>query len=332
MAHLNRLPVLAATAALLWSCAVPPAAAGQPGPPAGAPDSTAPRAPATSYSTVPDDFSLTISPTRLAIGPADVGKAHEITVVNRGRLPVRVDVEERDFTGGVDGALLFQEQAPYSASRWLTVEPTALDVPPGQSAAVRLTVALPAAPEPGDHQVAVVFLVKAGVTGANVLVNRGVATPVYVTVPGPVDDHTTVSDLSVPGFTLGGATPISVRVHDHGTVHRDFRGRSALTVDAAGSPRPFPDFTVLRGGTRVVATTWDPPLLCVCHPSITVANDNGQTSTVTARVVVLPLHLIGAVVAVLVLAWLAWRLGRRRYRAAVAAAAAAHADEPPTGP
>jgi len=280
----------------------------------------------TSYAPVPSDFSLTISPTRLVIGQADLdpdaATVAEILVVNRGRAAVTVTVQKRNFSGGAAGELVFRETAPYSASDWVTVSPTSFAVAPGAAQTVTAAVRVAANPEPGDHQVAIVFLVPAGETGANIRINRGVATPLYVTVPGATDDSASLSGLQAPGFAMGGPVTISADVHNTGTVHRDFRGTTPLVVHAAGERVVFPDFTVMRGSTRHVITAWDPPFLCVCHPTVSVANTNGPMQTATVRVIVFPLHLLGAVVGTLLVLALMLYLWRRRYRANVLRAAA----------
>ena len=277
----------------------------------------------TSYRPAPTEFSLTVSPTRLVVGPADISSTPEILVVNRGHVPVEVNVQKRDFTGGTDGSLVFQKHAPYSASSWVTVSPTNFRVAPGAAQAVTANITVPPKPEPGDHQVALVFLVPAGETSANIRINRGVATPMYITVPGPTDDSASITDLGARGFVLGGGSvDLTAKVHNNGTVHRDFRATTRLTVDAAGTPNAFPDFTILRGSTRDIGTTWDPPLLCVCHPTVSFRNADGSVQTATVRVIVFPLHLLGILVGALLLVFVGVRLWRRQYRANVTRAAA----------
>jgi hypothetical protein len=194
-------------------------------------------------------------------------------------------------------------------------------VAPGATQVVRADIKVPAAPEPGDHQVAIVFLVAAGQSSANIKINRGIATPVYITVPGPTDDSVALGALTTPGFALRGPVDISATVHDTGTVHRDFRGKNPLVIDAAGARSAFPDFTVLRGGSRDIHTTWDPPLLCICHPTVSFANADGTVQSATVRVVVFPLDLLGALIVGAVLIVLALRWRGRRYRAGVLRAA-----------
>ncbi|MEP7091774.1 MAG: hypothetical protein ABI776_16865, partial [Nocardioidaceae bacterium] len=145
-------------------------------------------------------FSLAISPTRLVVGHGQGGTTQRIKVINGGTSSLHVDVTKRDFAGGRDGSMVLAATAPYSASRWVSIAPTNLDVPAGETRVVTAKVSIPAEPEPGDHQVALVFLVPAGRTSANVKINRGIGTPVYVTAPGRIDDSVTVQALDAPWF------------------------------------------------------------------------------------------------------------------------------------
>lgn len=278
----------------------------------------------TSYRPSGSEFSLTVSPTRLVLGPTDLDKSASILVVNRGTHPVAVTLQKRDFTGGRDGSLAFQKQAPYSASAWVTVAPTAFTIAPGATQTVTVAVKLPVGPEPGDHQVALVFLVPATATKANVRINRGVAAPVYITVPGPIDSSVVPTDLQAPGFMMWGTADVTATLRSTGTVHRDFRGTAPLLLTGGGDSTAFPDFTVLRGATRDVSTTWDPPLLCICHPTVSVVNAAGVASSVDVQVVVLPLHLLAIVLLAGLAIWFGVWWSRRR------AATRAAAATPPT--
>lgn len=268
-------------------------------------------------------FSLAISPARLIVGQAAVGSTQEVQVINGGTAPMPVTVDKQNFVADRTGTLVYQETAPYSASDWVTITPTSFEVPPGETQVVEISIKLPAKPEPGDHHLALVFLVPAGETEANVRVNRGIGSPVFITVPGPVDSSASVTGLDAGWFSSGGPVDVDATVEDTGTVHRDFRGRTPLLLDAAGDAEPFPDFTVLRDGVRDISTTWDPPLMCVCHPSVTVVNDDGTTSTKSVRVIVFPIWWALGILGALVVALVASRLARRRYRNQVLSAAAA---------
>jgi hypothetical protein len=201
------------------------------------------------------------------------------------------------------------------------VSPKQVTLRPGKAQVVTATIKAPKAYEPGDHQMALVFMVPAGKSDKNIRVNRGVGLPIYITAPGPVVDSVALTGLDAPGFVSGGSVPITATVTNHGTVHHDFRAPSPLTVTGAGKAKPFPDFTVPRDSVRDVATTWDPPFLCVCHPTVTMTSADGGVQTV--RVIVFPWQWFAAGVGAVLLVLLLVRTSRRRYQATVAKAAAA---------
>ncbi len=258
---------------------------------------------------------MQVTPTRLIV-PAGTSE-HRFDVTNKGREAFQVTVEKSDFVAGESGAMRFQAGAPYAAAAWAEVSPARLTVPPGETRPVTLRVVVPRTPEPGDHQFAVIFKVPATKTTANIRINRGIAAPVFVTVPGAIDRSAEIAELRAPGFVLGGPVPITARIRGTGTVHRDFRGAERLRIRAGGSDLLFPDFTVVRGATREVAATWDTPLVCFCD--VTVAVPGGNTRTV--QVVVFPLHLVVVLVALVMGGALIWVVARHRYRRRVEAAA-----------
>lgn len=299
---------------LAWSTALDPGSAARAAGPSVTPTPTlsASPTPTATYSLKPSDFALMVSPTRLVLGPGHAGTKQEIQVVNRGQSPLTVTAQKRNFSAGLNGSLNYQDTAPYSASTWLTIAPTTFVLPPGATQVVTATVAIPAEPDAGDHQVAIVFLVPAGQTTANVKINRGISIPLFVTVPGPTTDTTTLSGLDAPWFATRGPVQVTATVHNTGTVHHDFRAAAPLTMTAAGSTTAFPDFTVMRDADRDIATTWDPPLLCVCHPSVTMHNADGTIQTASIRVVVFPLLPVATVLVLLLLALVGLRWRRHR--------------------
>ncbi|WP_214109612.1 hypothetical protein [Acrocarpospora catenulata] len=267
------------------------------------------------------DFSLEVSPTRLTIPAGKASTAQEFQLINKGRAAFDVTVEKADFTTGEDGSLRFQPQAPFAAAAWARVEPSSLRVEPGTTRKVTLRVDVPPAPEPGDHQFAVIFKVPAGDNGSNIRINRGVAAPVFVAVPGAVDTSAEIAGLTAPEYVLGGPVPITARIRSLGTVHRDFRGAGRLQAQVGGESVAFPDFTVVRGATREVTTLWDPPLVCFCDVTVAVDTPGPGVRSATVPIIVFPLHLAMILVVVLLTLLLAGWLVRRRRRAKATAAA-----------
>ncbi|MDQ1366133.1 MAG: hypothetical protein QOE57_2175, partial [Acidimicrobiaceae bacterium] len=141
------------------------------------------------------------------------------------------------------------------------------------------------------------------------------------TVAGVTNDSTSLSDLSAKGFATGGPVKITATIHDTGTVHRDFRGATPLRISASGTAAAFPDFTVMRGATRDLSTTWNPPLMCICHPSVSVVNADGTRHSMTIQVVVVPLPLLGFIGGGLLMVLAGLWITRRQYRASVNKAA-----------
>jgi hypothetical protein len=278
----------------------------------------------TSYSLSPKQFGLSISPTRLIIGATDIAKTQQVTVANLGQAPLTVTVDKRNFTSGSNGTLDYQKDAPYGAASWVAVSPTRFTLASGQAQIVTADITPPDSPEPGDHQVALVFLIPGGRADGNIKINRGIAAPAYITVPGKVDDSVSLTGLTAPRFAKGGPVTVTAAVHNLGTVHRDFRAPSPLTVDSGGKKTAFPDFTVPRDSTRDISVAWDPPLMCICHPTVHFANAGKAMQTQSVRVIVFPWHLLAILVGVLLLLLFVVRSARRRYRAQVMKAAALH--------
>ena len=202
--------------------------------------------------------------------------------------------------------------------------PTRFTLASGQAQIVTADIAPPDSPEPGDHQVALVFLIPGGVSRGKHQDQPGDRSPAYITVPGTVDDSVSLTGLSAPRFAKGGPVMVTATVHNLGTVHRDFRAPASLTVDSAGKKTAFPDFTVPRDSTRDISVAWDPPLMCICHPTVHFTNAGEAMQTQSVRVIVFPWHLLAILMGVVLLLLLIVRSARRRYRAQVMKAAALH--------
>ncbi len=268
-------------------------------------------------------FSFQVSPTRLVIPAGTDSATQKFLVTNGGRLPFTVNVQKADFTASEDGALNFKPNAPYAASSWAQITPTHFLIKPGTSQNVTFRINRPDRAEPGDHQLALIFKVPAGRNAANIRINRGIATPVFMAVPGSADRTVEVARLRAPGFATHGPIYFSTRVHDVGTVHRDFRGKGKMHVEVGGRRVAFPDFTVLRDSAREVTARWNPPLMCVCHATLSVPGSDGKASPPTIRIIVFPVQLAATLLGVLLILLLLGWFVRRRYRAKVLAVASA---------
>ncbi len=260
-------------------------------------------------------FSLKVSPTRLVITPSQAGDAQHFQVANTGRAGVDVDVTTRSLEQHPDGSLSYPPAAPYSAAHWVGMTPRHFHLAPGAARTVTVRLTMPAQPEPGEHAVALLSLVPAEEQHGPVRLNRGVAVPLLVTVPGPVNDTVTLADLYTQGFSPGGPITLTAVVKDSGTVHHDFFAPDHnLLAHAEGHAIAFPDFTVLRGSTRTVTTQWaDPPLACICHITVAITREGIPPHALQATVVRFPVYPAGGLIAALATLYLMWRFMASRF-------------------
>lgn len=261
-------------------------------------------------------FSLTVSPARVALPFTAATRDVPFRVTDTGTEPLHVLVLLAEFTQDIDGLLRFQPSSPLSAAGWVKVEPTSLDLAPGEVRIVHATVTVPMDPEPGERQLALTFLVPSDSAGSNVRVNRAVAAQLLIGVPGEIIHKDAIERLAAPGFADGGPIRIRLNVRNLGNVHRDYTGPNRISASVEGQTIQFPDVTVLRDSVRVVEAVWpNPPLFCFCKVSVVSDDGQGHVISLQTRVIVVPLRLIGGLLLVVVGLFLLTRgISRRRRR------------------
>jgi len=266
-------------------------------------------------------LSMLVSPARLTVPAGQVSKTQRFQVWNNGTIPLDVTSRVETLAQRLDGAALPQHSAPYSATNWLTVIPGRFRIRPGHRQWVRVHIQIPARPEPGDHDLALVFMVPPRPGHGNIHIAEGIGVPLLITVPGKVTDNVSVTGLDTPGFSAGGAVPLTATVREAGNVHHSFREDGHRLEARSGSATVlFPPITVLRESTVTMHTRWEhPPALCICHISVTVASE-GHISAATATVVIFPVVPVAVVTGSALLLLAAFLLIRRHHRRRVAEA------------
>ena len=265
--------------------------------------------------------AMLVTPPRLTIAASQVVKPQWLEIENRGSVPLTVDAQLQGLAQNSNGSSLLEADAPYSATTWVTLSPDHFQVGPGTRRYIRVLVRVPPNPEPGDRNLAIIFLLPALAGRGNIHVAQGIGVPVLLTVPGRVIDHVSLAKLAAPGFSAGGPINMTATVRESGDVHHSFiSGKGRLAARSGGATVLFPPFTVLRDSTVTVTTKWqDPPVICWCHITSSVTSD-GQLTTVAATVVIFPVLpvVIGAgVIAALLLTFQFLRL-RQRHRLSAA--------------
>jgi hypothetical protein len=265
--------------------------------------------------------AMSVSPPRLTVAPRQVISTQRLQVANTGSVRLNVHAQVQKLAQAKNGSSLPQANAPASDVGWVTVVPSHFFVPPGTSQRILVRIRIPPHPEPGDHDLAILFMVPPVPGKGNIHISAGIGIPVLIAVPGRVIDHVGVTSLHTQGFSMGGNIPLAATVRESGDVHHSFRGpRNRLVAQVGETAVLFPPITVLRGSTITLNTKWtDHPVMCVCHVKVAVFSD-GRRSMAAATVVIFPvvqvLSGIGAIVALLAAFLLARRYQRSKLTAA----------------
>ena len=145
---------------------------------------------------------------------------------NTGTTAQVLTVFASDAYNSEDGSfgLLDTDAAPIDAGSWVSFADGAkqLGIPlePGASQVVPFTVDVPADASPGDHAGGVAISVQSA--AGEVLVDRRVATRLYVRVPGELQPGLTISNIEAlyaPQFNpLGGVTTVTFTVANNGNI------------------------------------------------------------------------------------------------------------------
>jgi hypothetical protein len=261
-----------------------------------------------------------VSPTLLRVhrsgGQAALGT---IGIDLRGERGRRFRVVVQDIRQLPDGSQTYESASasPYSASSWVSVNPSRFAGSPNRTQPVQYRVRVPADAEPGDHltSLTVQRLQRGGqATAAPV---EAVSVRLAIRVPGQAKPAATIAQLDVPGIAGGGPVGVGATVRNTGNVTLDFDGASPGRIeilDGEESVATLP-FTgeLFPGETRTFALSWESPPL-FGHFEAAASVDTGRpTAEESARFWVIPWRKIGALILV-VLAALTVAAGVRRRR------------------
>ncbi|MGA1836283.1 hypothetical protein VD659_05050 [Herbiconiux sp. 11R-BC] len=187
-------------------------------------------------------------------------------LTNTGTTPQTMKLFSTDAYNTDDGSygLLDTDAVPTDAGSWVTFDQGAksIDVPldPGASRVVPFTVDVPADAAPGDHAAGIVISVTT--PQGQILVDRRVATRLYLRVPGDLQPVLTISSIAADyhgGINpLDGTTDITFTVKNSGNValgaHMVAGVNTYFGIGAA--PQARTDLSeMLPGSTRTITMT-----------------------------------------------------------------------------
>ena len=186
-----------------------------------------------------------------------------VNVHNEGAAPVTVRAYVMDFCIDRDGRFVFTEPGheSYSASEWLSVGNTDLELEPDESREVDVVVAVPTQLEPGGHYAAVFFETGPAANEDGVPITTRIPSLFYITVPGVTDadvraDAEIVS-LVLPGFVEQAPVQAGVVVKNTGNVHLTVAATAYFKgLSGKNSSLDLQQMTLLPDGEGTLTGNW----------------------------------------------------------------------------
>ncbi len=215
----------------------------------------------------------------------------EVSNTTRRRQRIELYAAATEVRGGsfigLDG------RTPNEPSRWTTVDPGVLDLPPGRRALATATIAVPATASGGERYAAIWAeppAVGPGPGGAGVTLANRVGIRVYLSVGGGAEPASDFAIDSLEAARAADGTPlVRARVTNTGQRALDLRGDLRLDHGPGGlSAGPFPaqlgttlavgagDEVEVRLDTAIPAGPWDARITLVSGPV-----ERAGTATIT---------------------------------------------------
>jgi P pilus assembly chaperone PapD len=252
-----------------------------------------------------------------------------INVQNQGSETIRVRAYVMDFSIHKDGNYAFSEPGheSYSAAKWLSLNETEFDLAPGESNEIDVTIAVPAAVEPGGHYAAlfVETVPVAASEGVSVLIASRIPSLFYLTIPGVTEAdivaNADIASLILPGLVESGPVETSVVIRNTGNVHLTVAARAYFS-DIHGAEIDELDLgqiVILPQSEQTMKGSWeDVPFLGKARVSVVVGYFNQQgelvNKTRTADFWIIPWKLGVIIVASIIFFIFMIRLAVKRYR------------------
>jgi len=249
-----------------------------------------------------------------------------IHVQNQGSESIEIKAYVMDFSIDREGNFVFSEAGheSYSASRWLSVAETELEMAPGESKEAEVSISAPTEVEPGGHYAALFFEAIPSAGQSAVLISTRIPTLFYITVPGiteaEVIANADISSLLLPGFAGKGPVEAGVVVHNSGNVHLTVAARAHFSASLGGdSELELGQTVILPNSEGVLKSNWQQtPLFGKVRASVVIGylDQNGElvNKSRSGEFWVVPWSMIGIIVGVMGFGVPAIIVLRKRYR------------------
>ena len=249
-----------------------------------------------------------------------------IHIQNQGSESIEIKAYVMDFSIDREGNFIFTEAGheSYSASRWISLEQTELEIAPGEIREVQVIISAPAEVEPGGHYAALFFEAMPTADQSTLSISTRIPTLFYITIPGvtaaEVIANAEITSLVLPGFAGNGPVEAGVVVHNSGNVHLTVAAKAHFSGSMGGDGElDLGQAVILPNSDGVIKSNWqDSPFFGKVKTSVIIGylNQKGElvNKSQTAEFWVVPWSFIGIIVGVVVLVVPALVILRRRYR------------------
>ncbi len=206
--------------------------------------------------------SISVSPTLFELQiPRGKSYTDAIRVVNVGKAGITIKVYLSDFDFQANGNIFFPDAGTgkYSLAGLLRVNPTSLDVEPGEEKFVRFTITMPQDLE-GEHQGILFFEtlpkgIKNTVEGRQVMVSARVGAGIYAAAKNTITPSAEISALFFKPAPGNSSFHYDLVFHNNGNIHLRPGGKlkilNAAGKELASSPVNDKNTSVLRGSVRI---------------------------------------------------------------------------------
>ncbi len=167
----------------------------------------------------PPAIKLAVSPARTEL-PVTRHRI-TITVYSGGAGTVRITPVVEALTQTSQGGYVPVSAPPQYGAAWLTLTPDTFTLSTNQARHVHVSIAVPAH-QAGQRYLAILFTAVAGSASAHkgpgAIIRAGVASTLIIDVPRKVR-HDRQLTLSAPGFSTGGAVPVTLNIANKGNFY-----------------------------------------------------------------------------------------------------------------
>ena len=251
--------------------------------------------------------------------PRGSSQSGVVTVTNPSDVPLTLQVETENFTGGDGGTVEYApDGARYGLLSWIQVDKAAFTLAPGTKREVPFSITVPENGEVGGHYGAILFRAgsdNAETGGSSIGISGRIGTIILVSVPGDAKKSGTLVNVSAPGFMQYGPLTLTAAYKNTGSVHYVTKGTAKFTGIFGTRTVNFDEKTILPDVQRTTEAKLDKHwLVGPIFMTATLQAGDGSTQTMKATTFAFP--VIPGVITLVVLFALIFgvRFGKKNFR------------------